>query len=51
VILISNKECSEHSAAVKEDELWKDGKKIVKNTLINLYYINYFYCNKKIAKN
>jgi len=40
-------------AVVEEDELRKDEKKswkAMENTSINLYCIDFFYCNKKIAK-
>jgi len=41
-------------AAVKENELLIDGKKLwktIKTTSVNLYCIDFFYCNKKVAKN
>jgi len=52
---INDEERSGRFAAV-EDELQKDGEKVVENNgkyfhSINLYCINFFYCNKKIAKN
>jgi len=39
--------------AVEENKLRKEKKswKMMENTLINLYCIDFFYCNKKIAKN
>jgi len=53
---INDKERSERLAAVREDELRKDGKKsweMMENTSINSYCINQFFlnCNKEIAKN
>jgi len=54
-IMISiDKERSGRPAAMKENELRKDGKKswkIMENTSINSYCIDFFYCNKKIVKN
>jgi len=44
---ISDKKCP---AAVEKDKLRKDEKKswkTMENISINLYYIDFFYCNKK----
>jgi len=46
---ISDKKRFDRSPAVEEDELRKGGKQ--KILRFNLYCINFFYCNKKIAKN
>jgi len=48
---ISDKEHSGHPATVK-NELRKDGKKskTMENILINLYCIDFFYCNKKSTR-
>jgi len=50
---ISDKEYSGRLAAVEEDELRKDGKKsrkMMKNTFINLYRIDFFIVIKKLLK-
>jgi len=53
MISISVSKNASNAPQLEEDELQKDGKKswkTMEDISINLYCIDFFYCNKKITK-